>query len=219
MTIHLLSQLSPSQTLRVPIFKLHCCFIFAQKSSSNRYGFSFLDSILLDFVFFPLDYSHLFMFLRWVCVSAVALCPCLACGCYWFSLILIKLLVLFFIICLARVCYLLVTHLVWSYVDVLIQNVPVLAVRFTVLNICLSIYCVHLSFVLWVMSYSSICMSHWHTFVFWMFSISVTLILPCIIPVVLVYPLLNLFICVVDLSSMRFNCFSSSVWLHFCPSF
>ena len=133
---------------------------FSSKSSSNKYGFSFLNSILLDCVLFPLDYSHLFMFLRWVFVSAVALCPCLACGCYWFSLILIKLLVLFFIMCLARVCYLLVTHLVWSYVDVLIQNVPVLTVRFTVLNICLSIYCVHLSFVLWVMSYSSICMSH-----------------------------------------------------------
>ena len=159
------------------------------------------------------------MFLRWVFVSAVTLCPCFACGYYWFSLILIKLLVLFFIMCLARVCYLLVTHLVWSYVDVLIQNVPVLAVRFTVLNICRSIYCVHLSFVLCVMSYSSICMSHWHTFVFWMFSISIALILPCIIPVVLVYPLLVLFICVVDLSSMRFNCFSSSMWLHFCPCF
>ena len=147
------------------------------------------------------------MFLRWVYVSAVTLCPCLACGSYWFSLIFIKLLVLFFIMCLARVYYLLVTHLVWSYVDVLFQNVPVLAVRFTVLNICLSIYCVHLSFVLWVMSFLSICMSYWHIFVFWMFSISVTLILPCIIPAVLVYPLLDLFICMVDLSSMRFNCF------------
>ena len=30
MTIHLLSQLSPSQTLRVPIFKLHWCFISFQ---------------------------------------------------------------------------------------------------------------------------------------------------------------------------------------------
>ena len=147
------------------------------------------------------------MFLRWVFVSAVALCPCLACGSYWFSLNLIKLLVLVFILCLARVSYLLVTHLVWSYVDVLIKNVPVLAVWFTVLNMCLFFYCVHLSFVLWVMSYLSICMSHWHIFVFWMFSISVALILPCIIPVVLVYLLLDLFICVVDLSSMRFNWF------------
>ena len=30
MTIHLLSQLSPSQTLHVPIFKLHWCFISSQ---------------------------------------------------------------------------------------------------------------------------------------------------------------------------------------------
>ena len=30
MTIHLLSQLSPSQTLSVPIFKLHWCFISSQ---------------------------------------------------------------------------------------------------------------------------------------------------------------------------------------------
>ena len=29
-TIHLLSQLSPSQTLCVPIFKIHCCFISSQ---------------------------------------------------------------------------------------------------------------------------------------------------------------------------------------------
>ena len=147
------------------------------------------------------------MFLRWVCVSAVALCPCLACGCYCFSLILIKLLVLFFIMCLARVCYLVVAHLVWSYIGVLIHNVLVLTVRFTVPNLCMFIYCVHLSFVLWVMSYSSKCMSHWYIFVIWMLSISVALILPCIIPIVLVYSLLGLFICVVDLSSMRFNCF------------
>ena len=97
--------------------------------------------------------------------------------------------------CLARVCYLLVSHLFWSFIDVLIQNIPTLAVRFTLLNMCLFIYCVHLSFVLWVMS-------HWHTFVFWMFSISVALILPCIIPVVLVYPLLDLFICVVAFLSL-----------------
>ena len=48
-----------------------------------------------------------------------------------------------------------------------------------------------------------------------MFSISVALILPCIIPVVLVYPLLGLFIHVIDLSSIRFKWLSLSVWLHF----
>ena len=84
---------------------------FCSKSSSNMYGFSFLNSFLLDFVFFPLDYSRLFMFLRWVCVSAAYLCSCLACGCHCLSLKQIKLLVLFLIMCLARVC-LLVTHLV-----------------------------------------------------------------------------------------------------------
>ena len=76
---------------------------FSSKSSSNRYGFSFLNSFLLDFVFFPLDYSHLFMFLRWVFGSAITLCPCLAYGSYWFSLSFIKLLVLFFIMWLARI--------------------------------------------------------------------------------------------------------------------
>lgn len=40
-----------------------------------------------------------------------------------------------------------------------------------------------------------------------MFSISAALILPCFLPVVLVYSLLGLFICVVDLSSIRFKCF------------
>ena len=40
-----------------------------------------------------------------------------------------------------------------------------------------------------------------------MFSISAALILPCILPVVLVFPLLGLFIHVVDLSSIRFKCF------------
>ena len=134
MTVHLLSQLSPSQTLRVPIFKLHCCLFSAQKSSSNRYEFSVLNSILLVFVFFPLDCSHLFMILRWVCVSLVTLCPCLTCENYWFSLSLILLLVLFFIMCLTRVC-LLVTHLVWSYVVMLFHNVPFLNVWFTVLNL------------------------------------------------------------------------------------
>ena len=34
-TIHLLSQLSPSQTLRVPIFKLHWCFISSQNHQEN----------------------------------------------------------------------------------------------------------------------------------------------------------------------------------------
>ena len=77
--------------------------------------------------------------LRWVFISAIALCPCLASGGYWLSLNLIKLLVLVFIMCLARVCYLLVTHLFRSYVDVLFQNIPVLVVGFTVLNMCLFI--------------------------------------------------------------------------------
>ena len=35
---------------------------FKSKSSSNRYGFSFSNSVLLDFVFFPLEYSHLCLF-------------------------------------------------------------------------------------------------------------------------------------------------------------
>ena len=48
-----------------------------------------------------------------------------------------------------------------------------------------------------------------------MFSIFAALILPCILPVVLVFSLLGLFIHVADLSSIRFKCLSSSVWLHF----
>ena len=114
-TVHLLSQLSPFQTVRAPIFQTPLLPLSAQKSSSNRYGFSVLNSILLVFVFFPLVCSYLFMILRWVCVSSVTLCPCLACENYRSSLSLILLLVLFFFMCLTRVC-LLVTHLVWSYV-------------------------------------------------------------------------------------------------------
>ena len=37
---------------------------FNSESSSNRYGFSFSNSVLLDFVFFPLEYSHFCLF--WV---------------------------------------------------------------------------------------------------------------------------------------------------------
>ena len=88
----------------------------------------------------------------------------------------------------------------------LIQNVPVLVVGFIVLIMCLFIYCVH--FFLFSGSFhthQNVCLID--IFVFWAFSISAALILPCIIPVVLVYPLLGLFICVVDLSSMRFKCF------------
>ena len=46
-------------------------------------------------------------------------------------------------------------------------------------------------------------------------SISADLILPCILPVVLVCPILGLFIHVVDLSSLLLKCSSSSVWLQF----
>ena len=57
----------------------------------------------------------------------------------------IKLLVLLFIMCLARVCYLLVSHLAWSAVDVLIQNDLVLNVCFSQLIVWFyfdSLYCV-----------------------------------------------------------------------------
>ena len=86
-------------------------------------------------------------------------------------------------------------------------------VRFTVMN-------VH---VLLCESIESICefyytdyeSYHSHHIVFRIFFISATLILPCILPVVLVFPLLGLFIHVIDLSSIMFKCSSSSVWLQF----
>ena len=123
------------------------------------------------------------------------------------------LLIVFFIMCLARVCYLLVSHLVWSFVDMLIQNVPVLAVSFTMLNVCMSIYCVHLSFVLLCASVSFTMLNISHVILInWYVSLTYICLLDifnlcCFIPVVLVYPLLDLFICVVDLSNIRFNCF------------
>ena len=78
-----------SQTHHVTHFKLHCWFLSTQNLLLTGMGFSFSTSVLLDFVFFPLEYSHLCMFLRWVFVSAVAFWPCLASGSYWFSLNLI----------------------------------------------------------------------------------------------------------------------------------
>ena len=86
-------------------------------------------------------------------------------------------------------------------------------VKFTVLN-------VH---VLLCESIESICEFYYaiyesclsHHIVFRIFSISAALILPCILPVVLMFPLLGLFIHVVDLSSLLFMCSSSSVWLQF----
>ena len=40
MTVHFLSQLSPSQTLRVTHFKLHCCFISSQNHQEKVWVFS-----------------------------------------------------------------------------------------------------------------------------------------------------------------------------------
>ena len=48
MTIHFLSQLKLTQTLRVTLYKLHFCIISTQKSSRKRYGFSLSHSIFLD---------------------------------------------------------------------------------------------------------------------------------------------------------------------------
>ena len=219
MTIHLLSQLSPSQTLRAPLFQTPLLRIFCSKSSSNMYGFSFLNSFLLDSVFFPFDYSHLFMFSRWVCVSAIALCSCLACGCCCLSLKLFLLLFLVFIMCLAKFFfgYSFYLNLCW-WVNSKCSYYGCEAYCAECAWSIVWIYWEHLWVLLcwlWVMSFSSHCMSHWHISVFRMFSISAALILPCILPVVLVFPLLGLFIHVVDLSSIMFKCSSSSVWLQF----
>ena len=74
---------------RVSIFDLHCLPLFRSKSSTNRYGFSVLNFTLPVVMVFPLDYSHLILFLWWVFSSTITLCPCLAYGrlCFCFELV------------------------------------------------------------------------------------------------------------------------------------
>ena len=52
-TIHLLSQLSLTQTLCVSIYKLHCCTCSPSNLQKTRYGllFSHLISLILIFIF------------------------------------------------------------------------------------------------------------------------------------------------------------------------
>ena len=100
MTVHLLSQLSPSQTLRVTHFELHCCFL-STKIFKKKVWVFFLTLCFSCFCVFP-SWIFAFLFdLSWVYVSAVVLCPCLASGGYWFILNLFKLLVLVFIMWLS----------------------------------------------------------------------------------------------------------------------
>ena len=90
-------------------------------------------------------------------------------------------------------------------------NVPVLLCAF-IGNICEFYYADYES----CHFHSIVCLIDIYlSLLFRMFSVSADLILPCILPVVLVFPLLGLFIHVVDLSSLMFKCSSSSVWLQF----
>ena len=100
-----------------------------------------------------------------------------------------------------------------SYVVMLFHNVPILNVWFTMLNVPV-LLCAFIGSIceFYYTDYES---CHSHHIVFRIFSISAALILPCILPVVLVFPLLGLFIHVVDLNSIMFKCSSSSVWLQF----
>ena len=156
------------------------------------------------------------MFLRWVYVSAITLCSCLACGCCCLSL-------KFFLVVVFGLHHV----LGWIFLWFLILTKLVLMVCFKIFLlwmcsllcwVCM-LYCVNplgasvkFYYVVYESCYFSFhCMSHWHIFVFRMFSIFDDLILP----VVLVFPLLGLFIHVVILSSIMLKCSSLSVWLQF----
>ena len=69
MTIHFLSQLNLIQTIRVTLYKLHCCTCSPPNLQEKRYGllFSHLIPRILSFIFVSICVGVLIFFLLWVC--------------------------------------------------------------------------------------------------------------------------------------------------------
>ena len=66
-TVHLLSKLSPSQTLRAPISNLHCCILLAQNLQVTGMGFQFCTLFYLILCFS-------LWFFAYICALEMGLC-------------------------------------------------------------------------------------------------------------------------------------------------
>ena len=116
---------------RASIFDLHFCFFSAQNPQVTSMGFLSWTLFYLFFFFSLWIIRICLWFWDGFLVRQLLFVLALPVEAIVSVLSFIKLLVLFFLMWLARVCYLLVSHLVWSVVDVLIQNFPVLTVCFS----------------------------------------------------------------------------------------
>ena len=141
-TVHLLSKLSPSQTLRAPTSNLHCCVFFAQILQVTGTGFHFWTHFYLILCFSLWFFASVYVLEMGLCFGYCSL----------FMLSLRMLLLVFdlilvvsflvFILCLAK-CFF---YFIWTWAVELFQIVPFEVVSFTVLNthalLCKSIGCI-----------------------------------------------------------------------------
>ena len=130
-TVHLLSILSPSQTLRAPTSNLHCCIFSAQILQVTGMGVQFWTHFYLFLCFSPWFFASVYVLEMGLCFGYCSLIMLsLRMLLLEFDLILVVSF-LVFILCLAK-CFF---YFIWTWAVELFQNVPFEVVSFTVLNV------------------------------------------------------------------------------------
>ena len=130
-TVHLLSKLSPFQTLRAPISNLHCCIFSAQILQVSGMGFQFWTHFYLILCFSLWFFASVYVLEMGLCFGYCSLFMLhLRMLLLVFDLILVVSFLLF-ILCLAK-CFF---YFIWTWAVELFQNVPFEDVSFTVLNV------------------------------------------------------------------------------------